>query len=144
MAHELSHHLEADRGTFNRAVAFLSRRTAGDPLERIAERGFARRDKFRNLKGNAQPYPGLVHEATRFSDAYGWHRATLTGSPAKPPLAERATAATTLAERATASTSTSARPKCSPWAMEWMWLDPVGFAAPEYFDFIWDTVVRGR
>ena len=136
MAHELSHHLEADRGTFNRAVPFLPRRTAGDPLERIAERGFARRDKFRNLKGNAQPYPGLVHEATRASDAYGWHRATLTGSPAKPPLAERATA----------STSTSARPKCSPWAMEWMWLDPVGFAAadPEYFDFIWDTVVRGR
>ena len=30
--------------------------------------------------------------------------------------------------------------------MEWIWLDPVGFAAadPEYFDFIWDTVVRGQ
>ena len=99
-----------------------------------------------NLKGSAQPYPGLVYEATRSSDAYGWHRATLTGSPAKPPLAERETAATTLAERETAARSTSARPKCSPWAMEWMWLDPVGFAAadPEYFVFIWDTVVRGR
>ena len=30
-------------------------------------------------------------------------------------------------------------------SMEWMWLDPVGFAAadPDYFDFVWDTVVRG-
>ena len=29
--------------------------------------------------------------------------------------------------------------------MEWMWLDPVGFAAadPDYFDFVWDTVVGG-
>ena len=30
--------------------------------------------------------------------------------------------------------------------IEWLWTDPVGFAAvdPDYFDFIWDKVVRGR
>ena len=68
------------------------------------------------------------------------------GFSGQTPARGGGTAATTLAERATAARSTSARPKCSPWAMEWMWLDPVGFAAadPEYFVFIWDTVVRGR
>ena len=78
MVHELSHHLEADRETFNRAVAFLSRRTAGDMIEVINERGdLGRRDKFRNTKGRANAYPGRVYEATRSTDAEGWHRATL-------------------------------------------------------------------
>lgn len=29
--------------------------------------------------------------------------------------------------------------------VEWLWEDPIGFAEqdPEYFDFIWDTVVGG-
>ena len=135
LVHELSHHLEADRNAFGRAVAFLSRRTAGDPFERIAERGLARRDKFRNLKGDTQPYPGLVHEATRSSDAEGWHRATLTGSPGHPSARGEGDRGD-VDVRATEVLSMG---------MEWMWLDPVGFAAtdPEYFDFVWDTVVRG-
>ena len=30
--------------------------------------------------------------------------------------------------------------------VQWLWENPAAFAArdPEYFDFIWGTVVRGR
>ena len=136
MVHELSHLLEADRHTFSRAVAFLSRRTAGDAIEVINDRGdLGRRDKFRNPQGLAQPYPGRVYEATRQTDGEGWHRETLVGSPGQP---------TARGEGDRGDVDVRATEVLSM-GVEWMWLDPAGFAAtdPEYFDFVWDTVVRG-
>ena len=137
MVHELSHHLEADRETFNRAVAFLSRRTAGDMIEVINERGdLGRRDKFRNTKGRANAYPGRVYEATRSTDAEGWHRATLSGLPGHP----RARGPGDRGDVDVQATEVLSV------GMQWMWENPAGFAAadPEYFDFIWDTVVKTR
>ena len=136
MVHELSHLLEADRETFNRAVAFLSRRTAGDMIEVINERGdLGRRDKFRNPKGRAEPYPGRVYEAARGSDAEGYHRARLSGLPGHSPARDPG-------DRGDVDVYAT---EVLSVGMEWMWQDPAGFAAvdPEYFDFIWDTVVRG-
>ena len=128
MVHELSHHLEADRETFNRAVAFLSRRTAGDMIEVINERGdLGRRDKFRNTKGRANAYPGRVYEATRSTDAEGWHRATLSGLPGHP----RARGPGDRGDVDVQATEVLSV------GMQWMWENPAGFAAtdPEYFDF---------
>ena len=79
--HELSHLLEADERTFRRAVEFLSRRRAGDPLAVVDSRGdLGRRDKFRDPKGQDMFYPGRVYEATRATDAEEWHRTTLPGT----------------------------------------------------------------
>ena len=136
LVHELSHLLERDRHTFDRAVAFLSRRTAGDAIEVLNDRGdLGRRDKFRDTKGLAEPYPGRVYEATRRMDSEGWHRGTLVGSPGQRPGGQEGDRGD-FDVRATEVLSMG---------MEWMWLDPVGFAAtdPDYFDFVWDTVVRG-
>ena len=136
MAHELSHLLEADRETFERAVAFLSRRTAGDPIEVVNAHGhLGRRDKFRDpMTGDA--YAGRIYRARPTSDSAGWHRARLAGAPGHPP-ARLAGDRGDVDVRATEVLSMG---------MEWMWRDPAGLAVadPEYFDFIWDTVVRGK
>ena len=134
MSHELSHLLEADRPTFSRAAAFLSRRTAGDPIEVINARGdLGRSDRFRDPWGHAEGYPGRVYPA---SDKPGWNRATLQGAPDHP-------AATREGDRGAVDVRAT---EVLSMGMEWMWADPAGFAAsdPEYFDFIWDTVVRRR
>ena len=140
LVHELSHLLEADERTFRRAVAFLSRRTAGDPIEVINSRGdLGRRDKFRDANGalstQQKAYPGRIYEAGYWSDDAGYHRATLSGLPGHPPAWTEGDRGDVVV-RATEVFSVG---------LEWMWTDPLGFAAddPEYFDFIWDTVVRG-
>ena len=132
--HELSHLLEADRQVFNRAVDFLQRRTRGDPLAVVDSRGsLGRRDKFRDLDGQEYFYPGRVFAAGG-GDIGSLHQATLQGAPGHPP-ARRAGDRGDVEMHATEVVSMG---------VQWMWENPVAFAAsdPEYFDFIWDTVIR--
>ena len=136
LVHELSHLLEADQGMLDRAAAFLSRRTAGEAIDVINERGdLARRDKFRNPAGDPAAYPGRVY--VRPDDAgEALSRSWLAGDPDQPPARPRA------GDRGGAYVYAT---EILSQGMEWMWTDPLGFAAtdPEYFDFIWDTVIRG-
>ena len=136
MVHELSHLLEADRETFERAVAFFSRRTAGDPIsEVVRDTGIlGRRDKFSDPKSDA--YAGRIYAASTISDEMGYRRAKLAGAPGHPPAREQGDRGD-VDVRATEILSVG---------MERLWRDPVGFAAadPEYFDFVWGAVVRGK
>ena len=135
--HELSHLLEADRQVFNRAVGFLQRRTMGDPLAVVDNRGsLGRRDKFRDPEGNDYFYPGRVSAAPGVDGVGSLHQATLQGLPGHPP-ARRAGDQSDVEVYATEVVSMG---------VQWMWANPVAFAAtdPNYFDFIWDTVVRGQ
>ena len=119
MIHELSHLLEADRETFRSAVAFLRRRTAGDAITTINERGDpGRRDRWRDPSGKPDYYPGRIFRSERPSP--GVHVEAL-----EPGLDVYATEIPSM-------------------GVQWLWKDPVGFARtdPEYFDFIWDTLVR--
>ena len=141
MAHELSHLLEADARIFRAAVAFLSRRTAGDAIDTVHKAGaLGRRDKFRDWTGKRGGddfhYPGAIYEADRFSDEDGWHRARLAGLPGAPPARKKGDRGD-VDVRATEVLSMG---------VEWLLTDPARFAIadPDYFDFIWDTVVRGR
>ena len=121
MVHELSHLLEADEEVFRAAAAFLRRRTAGDAIAIINGRGDrGKRDKWRNPQGDPMYYPGRIYRPPS-SDwgAAGAHRAD---------LGDVEVYATEILSQ----------------GMEWLWEDPIGFAAtdPEYFDFIWDTILR--
>ena len=123
MVHELSHLLEADRDVLERAAAFLARRTRGDRIEAINPRGDrGLPDEFRDPEGAAMAYPGRIYRASGNSDFEGYHRATV-GEHGDVYVTEVLTM-----------------------GVEWMRDDPLGFAAtdPDYFDFIWDTVIRAR
>ena len=139
MIHELSHLLESNERTFRRAAGFLSRRTTGDPLQVVDGRGaLGRRDAFRWPGGRDtvdQFYPGRVFPASRGTDSDEWHRATLAGAGDQSP-ARRAGDRGAVDVYATEVLSIG---------VQWLWTDPAGFAAadPDYFEFIWDTVVRG-
>ena len=138
--HELSHLLEADGRTFRRALGFLARRTAGDPLQVVDSRGsLGRRDAWRRPDGRLdlveRYYPGRVYAASRRTDDDRWHRATLPGSPGDAPARQ-------LGDQGDVDVYAT---EVLSSGVEWLWEDPVAFAAadPEYFDFIWVTVVRG-
>ena len=134
MVHELSHLLEADRETLERAVAFLSRRTAGDPIEAVLDDYLGRRDKFHDPRLDA--YAGRIYPASAAGDAAGYHRTRLAGAPGHPPAQLKK------GDRGDIDVSAT---EILSMGMERLWRDPQGFARadPEYFDFIWDTVVRG-
>ena len=137
IVHELSHLLEADQQVFNRAVGFLQRRTMGDPLAVVDSRGsLGRRDKFRDPEGNDFSYPGRLSAHPGTDDIGSLHSATLQGLPGHAP-ARRA------GDRGDAEVYST---EVVSMGAQWLWENPVAFAAtdPDYFDFIWDTVVRGR
>ena len=141
IAHEMSHLLEADQRVFRRAVEFLSRRTAGEAIQALNDRGdLGRPDKFRDgdasLPFGHRAYPGRVYPADQYTDEIGEGRARLRGAPGHPT-------ATGPGDRGDVEVAAT---EVISMGVEWLWDDPVAFAAadPEYFDFIWDTVIRGR
>ena len=139
VVHELSHLREADPRVFRRAVGFLARRTVGDELDVVDSRpSLGRRDAWRRpdgLRMVEQFYPGRVYAASGRTDGDGWHRATLPGAPCEP-------AARRKGDRGAVDVYAT---EILSMGMEYLWQDPVAFAEadPEYFDFVWDTVVRG-
>ena len=86
-------------------------------------------------------YPGRVYTATPDTEvrAFGgpghYHRATLPGMPGHPPARREG-------DRGAVDMDAT---EIVSMGVEWLWTDPAGFAAtdPEYFDFVWDTVVWG-
>ena len=136
--HELSHLLEGNERVLRRAVGFLGRRTAGEAVQAINDLGeLGRPDRFQDpVLGRDNGYPGRVYPYTSGNE--GAHKATLRGVPG--PAARDPGAAGDRGDVDVDSTEVISM------GVQWMWENPAAFAArdPEYFDFIWDTVVLGR
>ena len=138
MIHEASHLLERDEAVFRAAAAFLGRRTRGDAIEVINGRGdIGRRDRWVNPEGGPDFYPGRLYPSEMRPPGGGVHDARVEGAPGEPALVP-------VREGHTGPVDVHATEVLSM-GMEWLWQDPVGFMErdPEYFDFIWDTVVGG-
>ena len=134
--HEASHLLEGDEATFRRTVEFLGRRTRGDVIEVINTRGdIGRRDRWRSPSGDDDFYPGRLYPSGTRPHGGLVHDARLEGAPGEPaiePVREGQTGPVDIYGTEVLSQG-----------MQWLWEDPAGFARedPEYFDFIWETVI---
>ena len=140
VAHEMSHLLEADEETLRRAVHFLGRRTAGEHV--VSKPGYeALRDKWIDFDtvtysgrwrgGPGGPFP---EESRHYPGRlYHW----LGDRPAA--VHEDVLTTATGVERVYATEILST-------GVEWMMTNPLAFAEadPDFFDFIWRTVVVGR
>ena len=141
IVHELSHLLEDNERVLRRAVDFLSRRTTGDAVQSINEHGeLGRPDQFLDpVDGHDDGYVGRVYPYTPQMGSLGVHSASLRGASGAPP-------AQTPGEAGDRGDVDVYATEVISMGVQWMWQNPAAFAArdPEYFDFIWDTVVRGR
>ena len=141
VAHEFSHLLEADERTFRRAVHFLGRRTAGEPVVQQSSYAALRdkwvefddvhaRGRWRGGSGGPFPaerrdYPGRIYSTPLSDRPASIHEGALTTATGIEPV------------MATEILSTG---------VEWMLTNPLAFAEadPEFFDFIWQVVVLGQ
>ena len=137
MVHEASHLLERDERTLRRAAGFLGRRTRGDAVTVIDARGdLGRRDRWRDPDGDPDYYVGRLY-TYRDLPPHGAHSVRVEGAPGQPatvPVREGNTGAVDVYVTEVLSMG-----------MQWLYQNPVGFARqdPEFFDFIWDTLIGG-
>ena len=136
MVHELAHLLEADDETWRAALGFLRRRTVGDQITIDQQGREVLRDKWRDLMGREYTYPGRIYRVGLVEP--GVHTGTVRVAGA-PPSFPGAMGGGGEDVRVFATETLSM-------GMQWMYDDPAGFARedPEYFDFIWDTLIRDR